>query len=148
MIINEEIAEQLRMHLRIAYERIRSGEIDAKEFGLDEKYIQLIKRMDEATFEKLIEERIFATLSELGITQAGPRPQANPQLDGARLFLDRGMKAYKSERYEEARKYLKRAVEIHPQYKAAWLALSGVYEALGDTVRANRARLEAAALTE
>lgn len=146
MLITEQVRAHLRAHLRLSINRVRTGEIDAESAGYEEALIARIRRMDDDTFERYVDEQLNACILALGIKQSGVAATPHPQEDAAALFFSRGMKSYTADNYNEAKKFFKRAVEIHPPYKAAWLALSAVYEALGDTTRANRARLEAAAL--
>lgn len=81
-------------------------------------------------------EALCSAFSELRITA---RHEPDVQFDGARLFYRRGQKHFAQEEFGKAKNYFRRATEIAPHFREAWLALAGTCELLGMNEEATEA---------
>jgi tetratricopeptide (TPR) repeat protein len=93
--------------------------------------------------DKMNAEALCSALSEQNMVA---RREPDVALDGARLFYNRGRKAFATEEFRQAKKYFLRSVEIAPHFREGWLALAGAYEMLGQSDDANDAFARAASL--
>lgn len=73
------------------------------------------------------------------------RAQLPPEIAAA---LDSGNEAYRSERYEEARRHYNRALEIDSSTTAAWFGVYMTERALGDDEAAHEALERAGSLSQ
>jgi tetratricopeptide (TPR) repeat protein len=90
-------------------------------------------------------EKLVATFSEERITWSS---KPDVQTDGGRLFYRHGQKAFAAEDYAQAERHFRRAVEIAPGLREAWLALACTHELLGNSEAASDAFRRAAALVQ
>lgn len=58
--------------------------------------------------------------------------------DAVKAF-DKGREAIRKQKWEDARKNLEKAVQLHPKYASAWLELGKTYEKLGNVPAARKA---------
>src|SRR5271170_4919357 len=72
-----------------------------------------------------------------------PEGAVDKDLDGAMLFVGRGNKMLKTERYPEAKAFFKRALEIKENLRPAWLGLADAHQNLDELREAEEARRRA-----
>lgn len=146
---------------------VRDGKSDGQEFGFMPNTVEALRLMPDVNYDAignlyrmLIEqsslasvpplcvhlsvvlsntmgaENLCSTLSELRISA---RHEPDVQFDGARLFYRRGQKYFAQQDFDKAKNYFRRATEIAPHFREAWLALAGTYELLGMSEQATEA---------
>jgi len=90
--------------------------------------------MSDVTMETL---QGLAVISQLA---KEPLTDAVKNRDGALLFCSRASKYLKDERYKDAKMFFRRAIDIDPGIKSAWLGLADALDHLGESEAASEAR--------